>query len=173
MTVFEERLKLAAEKAALADEAKNEVEKQFKAYKAEIAANGDKATLAAMQTRVDLALRKLEGANNDVVAVLGGTGDLLADVSIVRGERAEQSAPTRNLRRLDGRAITPGHPICVPHISDRTPLGRMLPSVIGGPAGDRGIRLLHRARLGSIGLVMVKASRPCTVSWPPFTICGI
>src|SRR4051812_27054757 len=61
MTVFEDRLKLAAEKAGSANEAKNEVEKQFQALKTEVA-KADTATLALI-AKVDAALTRLSSAN--------------------------------------------------------------------------------------------------------------
>jgi hypothetical protein len=60
--VFEDRLRLAAEKAESADVAKSEVERQFQAYKAEV---GDGA-LAAAAAKVEAAIDELDTANNAV-----------------------------------------------------------------------------------------------------------
>src|SRR5205809_654557 len=46
IALFDDRLKFAADKGASANQAKDEVEKQFQAYKAEVARNAGQTSLA-------------------------------------------------------------------------------------------------------------------------------
>jgi hypothetical protein len=79
IAVSDERIKLAAEKAALANEAKDDLERQLQELRAAITANSDRgqpnAILAAI-IRIDTALQKLSGANSEVISVLSGRGGL-------------------------------------------------------------------------------------------------
>jgi len=72
--IFEGRLKLATEKVDLADRAKNEVEKQFRAYKEEVASGGGNDALAARVATVEAAFAELAAASNAVRTAL--TGDI-------------------------------------------------------------------------------------------------
>ncbi len=62
-----ERLRLAADRAAIANEARNEVEKKFDAYKAD---TGNSELAAQVAT----AIEKLSAANNAVNSAVGITG---------------------------------------------------------------------------------------------------
>jgi hypothetical protein len=74
ISALEERWRLADDKAAASDRAKDDVEKQFQAYKAEAAAaKADTAALAAAAERVEAALVKFAAANNAVRSTLSGT----------------------------------------------------------------------------------------------------
>jgi hypothetical protein len=68
VTVFEDRLRLAAEKAESADRAKNEVEKQFQAYKAEVGNGAPAATTAKVEAAIDK-LATAINAVSDALAV--------------------------------------------------------------------------------------------------------
>jgi hypothetical protein len=69
-SVFEERLKLAAEQAALADQAKSDLGRQFEVYKAQVAANAETAALTAAAAEVDRAFLRFAGANNTMSSIL-------------------------------------------------------------------------------------------------------
>jgi hypothetical protein len=71
ISVFEDRLKLAAEQAESAREAKDEVAKEFQTYKAEVAANAENAALGASATRVEGAIVRFAAANNTLSGILG------------------------------------------------------------------------------------------------------
>jgi hypothetical protein len=78
IAVYEDRLKIAAEKVDLADRAKNEVEKQFRAYKEEVVAGGGYDALAERVANVEAAIEKLAAANNAVRSAIGIVGTLAA-----------------------------------------------------------------------------------------------
>jgi len=85
--IFEDRLKLAADKVELADRAKNEVETQFRAYKDEIATGGGKDALIERVANVEAAIEKLSAANNAVRSAIGAarissTSSMSVDVSL-------------------------------------------------------------------------------------------
>jgi hypothetical protein len=69
ISVFEDRLKLAAEQVALADRAKDEVVRQFNDLKAGVAGNG---ALAERVAKVEAALNELAAANNAVRSAVSG-----------------------------------------------------------------------------------------------------
>ncbi len=75
---YEVRLKIAAEKVELADRAKDNVEKQFHAYKEEVAAGGGYDALAERVANVEVAIEKLSAANNAVRSAIGIVGTLAA-----------------------------------------------------------------------------------------------
>jgi|SRR5450631_3125589 hypothetical protein len=87
IAVFEDRLKLAAEQSASADRAKDEVEKQFQAYKAEVAAKAEYDVLAATAAKVEAAIDDLESANNAVSSAVSGILSAAegADIANFRG----------------------------------------------------------------------------------------
>jgi hypothetical protein len=72
--IFERQLKLAADKVDLADRAKDEVERQFRAYKEEVASKVGNGALSARVTNVEAALAELSAASNAVRSAL--TGDI-------------------------------------------------------------------------------------------------
>ncbi len=67
----ESMIKLVAEKAALSNQAKDEVEKQFNAFKTDVAANAGKDVLAARAEKVEIALDQFVAANNEVNSAVG------------------------------------------------------------------------------------------------------
>ena len=67
ISVFEDRLKLAAEQAESAREAKDEVATEFETYKAEVAARVENAALGASAARVEGAILRFAAANNGVI----------------------------------------------------------------------------------------------------------
>jgi hypothetical protein len=71
IAVFEDRLKLAAEKVELADRAKGDVEKQFHAYREAVAAGAGYDALAERVANVETAIEKLSAANNAVRSAIG------------------------------------------------------------------------------------------------------
>jgi hypothetical protein len=71
ISVFEDRLKLAAEKAVSATEARDDVLRQFQAYKAEVAANAGTRMPIALMAKLETALEKLVAADNAVSSVIG------------------------------------------------------------------------------------------------------
>jgi len=71
IALFDDRLKFAADKAASANQAKEEVEKQFQAYKAEVAGNAGQTSLAARAAKIDAAIEELSAANNAVSSAVG------------------------------------------------------------------------------------------------------
>jgi len=68
---LEERLKLAAEKVAWANEARDEVERQFQALKVEISVQPENSVIAARVATLEAALEKLSTANNAVSSAMG------------------------------------------------------------------------------------------------------
>jgi hypothetical protein len=73
ISVFEDRLKLAAEQAESAREAKDEVATEFETYKAEVAAGVENAALGASAARVEGAILRFAAANNGLSYILGAT----------------------------------------------------------------------------------------------------
>jgi hypothetical protein len=71
IAVFEDRLKCAAEKVELANQARAEVERQFKTYKEELATNAEKAALAVTEAKVDAAIDELAAANSAIGSAIG------------------------------------------------------------------------------------------------------
>ena len=63
-------MKGAAEKVELANQARSEVERQFKTYKEELATNAEKAALAVTEAKVDAAIDELAAASNAVSSVI-------------------------------------------------------------------------------------------------------
>jgi hypothetical protein len=83
--VSEERLKLAAEKVESADRAKDEVGKQFHAYKEEVAAGAGYEALVGRIAKVEAAIENLSIANNAVRSAIGiATGASAAAASSMR-----------------------------------------------------------------------------------------
>jgi hypothetical protein len=72
INVYEDRLKFAAEKVATANEARDDVLRQFQAYRADVEANAGHITLAATAAKLEAALDKLGAANNAVSSAIGG-----------------------------------------------------------------------------------------------------
>jgi hypothetical protein len=70
IAVSEERLKLAAEKVELSDRAKDEVEKQFHAYKDEVAAGAAYDVLVERMAKLEAAIEELSIANNAVSSAI-------------------------------------------------------------------------------------------------------
>jgi len=62
IAVVEQRLKLAADALATSDRAKDELDKQFQAYKSEVATKGRNASPA----KVDAAIAKVATSNTDI-----------------------------------------------------------------------------------------------------------
>jgi hypothetical protein len=73
ISVFEDRLKLAAEQAESARQAKDEVATEFEIFKAEVAAKSENATLGASAARVEGAILRFAAANNGLSFILGVT----------------------------------------------------------------------------------------------------
>jgi hypothetical protein len=74
--VFEERLKCASEKLDLANQARAEIERQFKTYKEEVATNVGKAALAVTEAKVDAAIDELAAANNAVSSAIASAATI-------------------------------------------------------------------------------------------------
>jgi hypothetical protein len=70
ISVFEDRLKLAATQAESARQAKDEVAAEFEIYKAE-AAKAENAALGASAARVEGAIVRFAAANNTLSEILG------------------------------------------------------------------------------------------------------
>jgi hypothetical protein len=75
--VYKERLQLASERTAFANEAKDDVIRQFNDLKAEAAKAGNGA-LAARVANVEAAIEKLSVANNAVRSAIGITNNISA-----------------------------------------------------------------------------------------------
>ena len=73
ISVFDDRLKLAAKQAESARQAKDEVAKEFQTYKAEVAAKAENAALGASAARVEGAIVRFAAANNTLSDILGLT----------------------------------------------------------------------------------------------------
>jgi len=73
ISVFEDRLKLAAKQAESARQAKDEVAKEFQTYEAEVAAKAENAALGASAARVEGAILRFAAANNTLSDILGPT----------------------------------------------------------------------------------------------------
>ena len=81
---MEQRLNLAAEQAASARQAKDELEKQFQIYKAEVAAaKAENAALAATAAKVEAAIVNVATANNAVSSTLSGILRVTEEADIV------------------------------------------------------------------------------------------
>lgn len=70
ITIFEDRLKLAAERLEASDKAKADVDLEFRRYKEAVAANAGRDALIASEARVETAIEHVSSANNAVRAVL-------------------------------------------------------------------------------------------------------
>ena len=91
--VFEDRLECAAEKVELANQARAEVERQFKSYKEEVAANAEKATLAVTEAKVDAAIEKFSAATKAVgiaVGTLAATDDSFSNTPLALQAEADK-----------------------------------------------------------------------------------
>jgi hypothetical protein len=102
ISVFEDRLKLAAEQAESARQAKDEVATEFETYKAEVAAEGENATVGASAARVEGAIVRFAAANNTLSEILGVPEK--ADIvnfrrQVPRGADALSPSPNWRLRR--------------------------------------------------------------------------
>jgi hypothetical protein len=75
ISVFEDRLKLAAKQAESARQAKDEVATEFGTYMAEVAAKAENAALGASAARVEGAIVRFAAANNSLSEILGVTED--------------------------------------------------------------------------------------------------
>ena len=73
ISVFEDRLKLAAQQVESARQAKDEVATEFETYKAEVAAKAENAALGASAARVEGAILRFAAANNSLSEILGVT----------------------------------------------------------------------------------------------------
>jgi|ERR1700730_1941455 len=82
IAVFEDRLKLAAEKVELADRAKDNVEKQLHAYKEEAAGGAANEALVKRMVKLEDALDKLVAANNAVSSAIGVSARISAGSSM-------------------------------------------------------------------------------------------
>jgi hypothetical protein len=71
ISVFEDRLKLAAEQAESARQAKDEVAKEFETYEVEVAAKAENAALGASAARVQGAILRFAAVNNTLSEILG------------------------------------------------------------------------------------------------------
>jgi len=83
ISVMEQRLTLAAEQAASAHQAKDELEKQFQTYKAEVAGKLENVALAATAAKVEAGFAKLSAANNAVSSTLSGILRITEEPDIV------------------------------------------------------------------------------------------
>jgi hypothetical protein len=73
ISVFEDRLKLAANQAESARQGKDEVATEFETYRAEVAAKAENAALGASAARVEGAIVRFAAANNSLSEILGVT----------------------------------------------------------------------------------------------------
>jgi hypothetical protein len=73
ISVFEDRLKLAAKQAESARQAKDEVAAEFETYKAEVGAKAENSALGASAARVEGAIVRFAAANNSLSEILGVT----------------------------------------------------------------------------------------------------
>ena len=73
ISVFEDRLKLAAKQAESARQAKDEVATEFGTYMAEVAAKAENAPLGASAARVEGAIVRFAAAINSLSEILGVT----------------------------------------------------------------------------------------------------
>jgi len=73
ISAFEDRLKLAAQQAESARQAKNDVAKEFKTYNAEVGAKAEDAALGASAARVDGAILRFAAASNSLSEILSVT----------------------------------------------------------------------------------------------------
>ena len=73
ISVFENRLKLAAKQAQSVRQAKDEVAKEFQTYKAKVAANAENTGFGASVAKVEGAILRFEAANNTLSGILGVT----------------------------------------------------------------------------------------------------
>jgi len=95
--VFENRLTFASEKAVTANEARDDVIRQFQTYKSDVAAaNEGTRALVATAARLEAALDKLGAANNAVSSAIVGAARS-SSVSSMRMEgvvvRADEELP--------------------------------------------------------------------------------
>ena len=100
ISVFENRLKLAAIQAESARQAKNEVVKEFQTYRAEVAAMAENAALGATAARVEGAIVRFAASNNALSVILDVTEE--ADIVNKGANGALNSAaqlPDRGRRR--------------------------------------------------------------------------
>jgi hypothetical protein len=88
IAVFEDRLKLAAEKVVSSNEARDDVIRQFQGYRAEVAGNAEYRMPTALMERLEAALEKLVAADNAVSSVVG----VAARVSAASSMRVEMKA---------------------------------------------------------------------------------
>ena len=76
ISVFEDRLKLAANLAQLARQAKDEVAKEFETHKAEVAAGAENGALDASAARVEGAIVRFAAAANGLSGILGAPEEM-------------------------------------------------------------------------------------------------
>lgn len=87
ITIFKDRLTLAAEKLELADRAKNEVEKQFHAYKEP---GGGNDAVAERVANIEAAIEKLSAANRAISSAITGIDDSFSKTPLaLRAAQAE------------------------------------------------------------------------------------
>jgi outer membrane murein-binding lipoprotein Lpp len=88
---FEARLKLADDRAAWANEVRDDIARQFKDFKAEIASGGAwKDALTARVATMGATIDKLEAANNAVRSAIGvSVGASVAAASSMRAQLVE------------------------------------------------------------------------------------
>ena len=75
ISVFEDRLTLAAKQAESARQAKDEVATEFETYRSEVGAKAENAALGASAARVEGAIVRFAAANNTLSEILGLTGE--------------------------------------------------------------------------------------------------
>ena len=73
ISVYEDRLELAAIQAESARQAKNEVANEFQTYKAKVTANAENAALGATAARVEGAIVRFAAYSNGLCEILGVT----------------------------------------------------------------------------------------------------
>ena len=88
ISVFEDRLKLAAKQAQSVRQAKDEVAKEFQAYKEKVAANAENTAFGASVANVEGAILRFEAANNTLSGILGVTEE--ADIVNFRGLKTQK-----------------------------------------------------------------------------------
>jgi hypothetical protein len=69
---FEDQLKFATEKASSANQAKDEVIRQFNDLKEEVVATAENVALTARVAKIEAAIEKLSTANNAVSSAISG-----------------------------------------------------------------------------------------------------
>jgi hypothetical protein len=101
IAAVEQRLKLAADALAASDRAKDELDKQFQAYKSEVAAKGRNAS----PEKVDAAIVKVASGNTDVRSSLSAAIRDLDGLGALRKLNPEELKLLQDLGKPFGRGM--------------------------------------------------------------------